>query len=180
MELKILDNCCSLNYLNLIRKVALDSDNWNLRWPNNSIDKFLKLEIISNQQAINPILSGLAMGLLCQIYDAGGQGLFIPNIHWCYIGMKDEVTKDNLHVDHIELPPNFVKIVGLINDDWKEEYGGNFFYKETSNYMKPTSFYVFDPREWHKSTKILTDKKRFAIDFTVDKIQDLLREIGWE
>ena len=43
-------------------------------------DRFLKLEhYASHGELSHPYLAGLAMGLLIQIYEAGGQDLFIPD-----------------------------------------------------------------------------------------------------
>ena len=175
---KILDNCCSPAYLDVLKNTAANSENWNLYYPLGeefSIeDKFLKLDII-NDGIRNPYLAGLAMGLLIQIYEAGGQDLFIPEIYWCGIAIKDKHRLDNIHIDHEASGPNslanasdnFVKILGIINSDWKEEWGGRFFHDGTSNYIKPTSFCIFDPTEPHAAEEIFTDKKRFVIDFTV-------------
>ena len=113
------------------------------------------------------------MGLLLQIYEAGGQGLFIPEIVWCGISIKDKHIIDTIHADY-EKKENFVKILGLINSDWKEEWGGGFFHNGTSNYIKPTSFCIFDPSEEHAAEEIFTDKKRLAIDFTVFQDQQSL------
>ena len=171
-KVKIIDNCCSLDYLNCLKHVVATSDNWNLLFPAgidfSSGHKFPKLNIIDNGVIKHPILAGLAIGLLLQIYEAGGRGLFIPEIHWCGISIKDKHRTDNIHIDH-EKEKNFVKILGIINSDWEENWGGNFFHNGTSNYVKPTSFCIFDPSEPHSATEIFTDKKRFAIDFAVDK-----------
>ena len=174
MSVKIIDNCCSLSYLNLLKDVASSSDNWRLKYPMNVPidDRFLKLEIISNPtQFFNgdlsqPYLAGLAMGLLIQIHEAGGQDLFTPDIVSCGISIKDKHRIDNIHTDG-EKNNNYVKILGVINSDWKEEWGGGFFHNGTSNYIKPTSFCIFDSSDEHAAEEIFTDKKRFAIDFTV-------------
>tara|TARA_B100000749_G_C18202199_1_gene372434 strand:+ start:97 stop:624 length:528 start_codon:yes stop_codon:yes gene_type:complete len=172
MTIKILDNCCSLEYLDYLKHVASNSETWNLRFPTDfSIEeKFLKLDIIDeqNQKVIykHPFLAGLAMGLLIQIYEAGGQGLFIPEVSWCGISIKDKHRPDNIHIDALK-DKNLVKIIGIINSDWKEEWGGGFLHNGISNYIKPTSFGIFDPGEPHAATEIFTDKKRFAIDYEV-------------
>ena len=182
MTVKILDNCCSPAYLDLLKFIASTSDNWNLQYPigidettGEEIpfeDKFLKLDIINNGIR-NPYLAGLALGLLIQIHEAGGQDLFIPEIYWCGISIKDKQTSNNIHTDYKKQEP-FVKILGIINSDWEENWGGGFFHDGTSNYIKPTSFCIFDPSEEHAAEEIFTDKKRFAIDFTVFRDQQSL------
>ena len=193
MTVKILDNCCSPAYLDFLKFVATTSDNWNLQYPLGEEisfeDKFLKLDII-NHGIRNPYLAGLAMGLLIQIHEAGGQDLFIPEIYWCGIAMKDKHRPDNIHIDHEASGPNslanssdnFIKVMGIINSDWEEEWGGGFFHNGTSNYAKPTSFYIFDQLKPHAAEEIFTDKKRLAIDFTVFRNQQSLEKVRseWE
>ena len=175
--IKIIDNCCSPAYLDILKNVASNSDNWNLRWPaNTSIDdKFLKLDIVQNLQILNPVLAGLATGLLLQIYETIDKGLFIPEIFLCGISIKDKRTSTNIHKDQED--KNLVKILGILNSDWEEEWGGRFFHDGTSNYIKPTSFCIFDPSEDHAAEEILTDKKRFAIDFTVFQDQQSFEKV---
>ena len=95
MAVKIIDNCCSSDYLNYLKSSTISSESWNLKYPKgtdsngNPIsidDKFLKLDIIDENGIRLPFLAGLAYGLLSQIYAAGVQGLFIfPKIYWCGI-----------------------------------------------------------------------------------------------
>ena len=177
MAVKIIDNCCSPAYLDTLKNIATSSDNWNLRYGGKQgstiEDKFPKLDIINNAQygMKHPLLAGLALGLLLQIHEAGGQGLFIPDpIDFCGISIKDKHKLDIKHTDN-KKQDNFVKILGIINSDWKEEWGGGFFHNGTNNYIKPTSFCIFDPSEEHAAEEIFTDKKRFAIDFTVFRDQ---------
>jgi len=115
------------------------------------------------------------MGLLIQIHANTDGDLFIPEIFWCGISMKDKHIPNNIHVDN-EKDENFVKILGIINSDWKEEWGGGFFHDGTSNYIKPTSFCIFDPSKEHSGEEIFTDKKRFVIDFTVFRDQQSLEK----
>jgi len=194
MTVKILDNCCSPAYLDFLKFEAAVSDNWNLQYPM-GIDeitgkefpfeeKFLKLDII-NHGIRNPYLAGLAVGLLIQIHEAGGQDLFIPEIYWCGISIKDKHRLDNIHIDHEAFGPNslenasdnFIKVMGVINSDWEEEWGGGFFHDGASYYAKPTSFYIFDQLKPHGAEEIFTDKKRVAIDFTVYRNQQSLDRV---
>ena len=174
--IKIIDNCCSPAYLNCLKDIAVNSDNWNLRYPLGAPieDRFPKLTVIADRMG-HPNLAGLAMGLLLQIHEAGGQDFFIPEITNCGISIKDKHRLDNIHTDE-EPGHGFVKILGIINSDWKEEWGGGFFHNGTSNYIKPTSFCIFDSSEEHAAEEIFTDKKRFAIDFTVFRDQQSLEK----
>ena len=191
---KIIDNCCSLDYLNCLKHEAAASDNWNLFFPTetdfSSGHRLPKLNIIDNGVIKHPILAGLAMGLLLQIHEVAGD-LFIPKIYWCGISIKDKHKPDIKHIDYVKdelsaffkKDENFVKILGIINSDWKEEWGGGFFHDGTSNYIKPTSFCIFDPTKAHAAEAIFTDKKRFAIDFAVFRDKQSLneaRELGYK
>ena len=166
---KILNNCCSPTYLDCLKDIAANAENWNIKYPlNTPIEKkFLKLEIVGGGGVQHPVLAGLALGLLHQIYESGGQDLFSPEMYFCGISIKDKHRPDNIHTDKLDTDRKIVKIVGLLNSDWKEEWGGGFIHNETNNYIKPTSFCVFDASEEHGSSEIFTDKKRFAIDFAV-------------
>ena len=74
MAVKIIDNCCSSEYLNCLKFTAINSENWNLKYGGNvesSIeDKFPKLNIVDDKGVRHPYLAGLALGLLFQIYEA--------------------------------------------------------------------------------------------------------------
>ena len=171
---KIIDNCCSPTYLDLIKYIAGNSENWNMYFPGGAPieEKHLKLNIIENGPK-HPFLAGLAMGLLIQIHANTDENLFIPEIFFCGISMKDKHTPNNIHVDN-EIDEGLVKIIGIINSDWEEEWGGGFFHNGTSNYIKPTSFCIFDPSKEHSGEEIFADKKRFLIDFAVFKDQQSL------
>ena len=176
MAIKIIDNCCSPAYLDFLKHVASNSETWNLCYPagHEIEDRFLKLDIIDDGIK-HPLLAGLAIGLLIQIHEAGGQGLFIPEIYFCGISIKDKHRPDNLHVDN-ERDEGLVKILGIINSDWEEEWGGGFVCNGKSTYAKPTSFWIFDPSKEHSAEEIFTDKKRFAIDFTLFRDQQSLEK----
>jgi len=174
--IKIIDNCCSPTYLDLIKYVAGHADNWNMYFPGGAPieEKHLKLNIIENGLK-HPFLAGLAMGLLIQIHANTDENLFIPEIFFCGISMKDKHTPNNIHVDN-EIDEGLVKIIGIINSDWEEELGGGFFHNGTSNYIKPTSFCIFDPSKEHSGEEIFADKKRFLIDFAVFRDQQSLEK----
>ena len=174
--IKIIDNCCSSAYLDFLKETAVNSDNWNFRTPPAAPieDRFPKLTVIADGMW-HPSLTGLAMGLLLQIHEAGGQDFFIPKITNCGISIKDKHSIGKIHTDN-EKDIGIITILGIINSDWKEEWGGGFFHNGTSNYIKPTSFCIFDPTEEHAAEEIFTDKKRFAIDFTVFRDQQSLEK----
>ena len=174
--IKIIDNCCSPTYLDLIKYIAGNSENWNMYFPGGAPieEKHLKLNIIENGPK-HPFLAGLAMELLIQIHANTDENLFIPEIFFCGISMKDKHTPNNIHVDN-EIDEGLVKIIGIINSDWEEEWGGGFFHNGTSNYIKPTSFCIFDPSKEHSGEEIFADKKRFLIDFAVFRDQQSLEK----
>lgn len=167
-----IDDCCSLAYLDCLKKFAIESEAWHLKYPEGEgipiEKKFIKLDIINNSGIKHPILAGLATGLLLQIHEKVGQHIFFPDIKICGISIKDKHTPRNLHTDE-KKEKNYLKILGLLNTDWKEEWGGGLFCNGESSYIKPTSFCIFDPSEKHSTEEIFTDKKRLAIDFTVPK-----------
>ena len=159
--IKIIDNCCSPEYLKVLMDHAINSENWNMKYPHGHDTKFFKLDVIENGQVKIPILAGLSMGLFIQIYGMGGSEFFIPEIVSCGISMKDKHTPNNLHTD-TEAEDGVIKIIGVLNNDWEERWGGGFIHGGKSNYIEPTSFCIFDPSELHSAAEILTDKKRFG------------------
>ena len=173
--LQILENCCSTDYLNMLKFAAMNSSNWNLKYPIGMAfeDKHLKLDIIENEP-IDALLAGMAMGLLIQIYESktyqgvSGRSLFYPEVSYCGISIKDRHRKDNRHIDH-EHDTGYIKIVGLLNSNWNAKDGGLFEYGDESIPMIPTNFVVFDPRVSHCASEITTNEKRLGIDFTVRK-----------
>ena len=166
--LEVIENCCSTSYLDMLKFAAMNSTNWNLKYPLGMPfeDKHLKLDIIENEP-VDVLLAGMAMGLLIQIYDKRSD-LFQPEVSYCGISMKDKNREDNRHIDH-EHDKDYIKILGLLNSDWHSKDGGLFLHGDEAIAMEPTNFVVFDPRVTHCASKILTDKKRLGIDFTVKK-----------
>ena len=171
--IQVLENCCSASYLDMMKQAATNSSNWNMKYPIGFEDKHLKLDIIENEP-MNDLLAGMAMGLLIQIYESktyegiSGQSLFSPEVSYCSISMKDRHRKDNHHIDH-ENDTDYIKILGLLNSDWNSNDGGLFLHGDEAIPMVPTSFVVFDPRISHCASEITTNKKRLGIDFTVKK-----------
>ena len=165
--LTVLIDCCSKTYLDMMYHAAMTSTHWNMKYPIGLDDKHLKLDIIENEP-LEPIMAGMAMGLLIQIYDKGGKDLFLPEVSYCSISMKDKYRVDNRHIDH-EHDTDYIKILGLLNSDWGSQDGGLFLHGDEAIPMVPTSFVVFDPRVQHCASEITTNKKRLGIDFTVKK-----------
>ena len=165
--LEAIIDCCSKTYLDMMKHTAMNSSSWCLKYPINLEPKHLKLDIILDEP-LEPILAGMAMGLLIQIYDKGGKDFFLPEVSYCSISMKDKYRTDNRHVDH-ESDKNYIKILGLLNSDWGPDDGGLFLHGDEAIPMVPTHFVIFDPRVQHCASEITTDKKRLGIDFTVKK-----------
>ena len=151
----------------MMKHAAMSSNSWNMKYPINLEPKHLKLDIIENEP-LELMLAGMAMGLLIQIYDNGGQDFFLPELSYCAISMKDRYRTDNPHIDH-ENDKDYIKILGLLNSDWGPDDGGLFMHGNEAIPMVPTYFVVFDPRVTHCASEILTDKKRLGLDFTVKK-----------
>ena len=180
MAVNIIDNCCSTTYLDCLKDIASDAEHWNLKFPAGkpAEDKFPKLNIINENGINNPSLAGLALGLLIQIYEASGRDLFILDpIAFCGISIKDKHTRGGIHTDH-KNTEGIVTILGIINSDWEETRGGGFFHDGISYYVKPTSFCIFDQSKPHMAEEILTDKKRFTIDFSVFQDQQSLEKVN--
>ena len=173
--LRVIENCCSPQYLQMMKGVAETSETWNLKHPLGFPfeDKHLKLDVIENDPVHN-LLAGMAMGLLIQIYNSKTEGgrfasdFFLPEVLHCAISVKDKHRQDKPHTDH-ENNLEYVKILGLLNSNWQPKDGGEFIHGEESIVMKPTSFVVFDPRIEHCASPIKTHEKRFEIDFTVKR-----------
>ena len=151
----------------MMKHAAESSSSWNMKYPINLEPKHLKLDIIENEP-LEPILAGMAMGLLIQIYDKGGKDFFLPEVSYCAISMKDRHRTDNRHIDH-EHDTDYIKILGLLNSDWGPDDGGLFLHGDEAIPMVATHFVIFDPRVQHCASEITTDKKRLGLDFTVKK-----------
>ena len=54
--------------------------------------------------------------------------------------------------------------------DWDvETKGGGFMHGGVVHKLRPTDFCIFDPRVPHAADEIISDDKRFALDFSVKK-----------
>ena len=170
MAVRIVENCCSPLFLDFVRHQVEQSDRWNFKYPmNTSFDeKHAKLEIIGGQGAPDQRLAGIAMSLMIQIYEMASD-IITPNIMFCGASIKDKYRKDNLHTDHNDDPrhKNFIKVLGILNSDWQDSWGGGFEHGGEVYPVRPTDFIIFDSKIEHRAADILVDKKRIAIDFTM-------------
>ena len=144
------------------------SHKWNFNYPEGKPfeERFAKINLVPDNQDTS--LAGMAMGLLLQIYDAGGYKYFQPEVKFCGISVKGQGSDDR-HTDTWDT--DTVKILGLLNSDWNSEtMGGGFLYTNYTVKLKPTSFVIFDSNKIHCAQDILSDKKRFAIDYAVKKV----------
>ena len=102
--IKIIKNSCSETYLNMFRTFIPNDET---TWDNEQVAEedyakinLSKLNLIENSNYKNPLLAGIAIGLLTQIYEAGGKDYFIPEVHFCGISLKDKNTPINYHTDN--------------------------------------------------------------------------------
>ena len=136
-----------------------------MKYPQNHPDKHLKMDIIDGD-ARQPLLAGMAMGLLIMIYKKCN--LFRPEITYAGISIKDKNRLDNHHTDHVN-DLGHIKIFGLLNSDWGSMDGGLFLHGDEAIPMVPGTFVVFDPRITHSASEIHGNKSRIGLDFTVPK-----------
>ena len=116
-----LNNCCSKSYLDSMILLSQRSHSWNFRYPEGKPfeERFAKINLVPDNQDTS--LAGMAMGLLLQIYDAGGYKYFQPEVKFCGISVKGK-GKDDPHTDTWDT--DTVKILGLLNSDWNSETMG--------------------------------------------------------
>ena len=119
--LEVITDCCSKTYLDMMKHAAMSSNSWNMKYPINLEPKHLKLDIIENEP-LELMLAGMAMGLLIQIYDKGGKDFFLPELSYCAISMKDKYRTDNPHIDHEndkleEIVINIAKLEKEMNEE---------------------------------------------------------------
>ena len=73
-----------------------------------------KLNVVTHGKYDSPLLAGVAIGLLSQIYDAGGKDYIVPAMHFCAISVKDKTTPTNFHTDNWS--EDKLKVLGLKRD----------------------------------------------------------------
>ena len=157
-----------------IRHHFQESEHWSWKYPLNThfSKRHPKLTIIDGAPQPPEVerLAGLSMALFTLLYEQGLNTLVYPKILWCGASIKDKHRKDNIHTDHDDdIPKDWkvLKVLGCLNSDWKEEWGGGFTWNGNGYYAPPGSFYVFDPLIPHAASDIFCDEKRIAIDYTL-------------
>ena len=170
----IVNNCCTPLFLDFIKHQVTKSTKWNFNYPMGKPfeDKHAKIDVIQGTTIHDDFLAGVSMSLLMMIHEKAKQSnVDVPlDLLFCGISMKDKHREDNTHTDHMDdVPKNMkvLKVLGVLNSDWKQEWGGGFTWNGKTYYAKPGSFYFFDPRVPHRADDILCDEKRIAIDYTV-------------
>jgi len=169
----ILKNVCSKTYLDMfihfIPNVELWEDEEQIAEEDYDKINLTKLNLIEHSNYKNPLLAGIAIGLMSQIYDAGGKDYFTPEMHFCGLSVKNKSTKVNLHTDNWD--ESKLKVLGLLNSDWDNKIdGGGFICNNISYPLQPTNFLIFDSRQTHSNDTVFSNKDRYAIDFTVTKL----------
>ena len=162
--LEIIESGIPKTYLDMMKYTALNSEAWHMKYPQNHPDKHLKMDIIDGD-ARQPLLAGMAMGLLILLYNKRSD-LFSPEITYAGISIKDKNRLDNPHTDHVK-DLGHIKIFGLLNSDWGSMEGGLFLYGDEAIPMVPGTFVVFNPRVTHSASEIHGNKQRIGLDFTV-------------
>tara|TARA_R110000822_G_scaffold91624_1_gene211154 strand:- start:797 stop:1312 length:516 start_codon:yes stop_codon:yes gene_type:complete len=170
----ILKEAASKELLNLIYRTALQSQNWNFLYPIGVEEKHAKLTIYSileHENIKDKFLLGLCISLLLEIYKNGGKNYFTNNFP-SYVGVsiKDMLRSDNTHTDQNDHYKKNTKILGILNPEWKHEWGGGFIHGEKLYRMEPGDFVVFDSLVPHRAEDIKVNKKRVALDFSLDGI----------
>ena len=171
-KLTIVKDAVPLHLLQDLKQWSLDAECWNMQYPiNHSPDKrFIKINLINDvpPTADKAIGAGYAMSILSMIQQKCN--LFKLPVFFCGIGVRDKYTENNMHTDHRhDLPEdmNVLKVLGLLEPDWKEDWGGGFHWDGKDYYAPPGSFMLFNPRIPHKAGDIYCEKKRWAIDYSL-------------
>ena len=178
-RIKLLKTNIGPMFLEFLRYQFQQSEFWSFKYPLNShfSKRHPKLTIIDGTPQSAPVerLAGLSMALFTLLYEQGLSKFVYPDILWAGASIKDKHRKDNTHTDHTDdIPKDWkvLKVLGCLNSDWKEEWGGGFTWNDNKYYAPPGSFYVFDPLIPHAASDIFCDEKRIAIDFTLRALPD--------
>ncbi len=163
----ILKNVCSKTYLDMFMHMIPSVELWE-NTEENDVNyqkiNLTKLNVVTQGHFDNPLLAGVAIGLLSQIYDAGGKDYIVPAMHFCAISVKDKTTPTNFHTD--QWGEGRLKVLGLLNSDWDSKTDGGGFICDGVKYaLEPTDFLIFDSNQTHSNDLIISDKERCAIDF---------------
>tara|TARA_B100001057_G_scaffold485472_1_gene565226 strand:+ start:664 stop:1200 length:537 start_codon:yes stop_codon:yes gene_type:complete len=176
MKTKVLKNVCSPTYLATMKTMAEDSPYWDFRWPKNTPnieDRFPKLRLINhNPVPENGVLAGMAISLFALMDEKEGNNILADyDIVSCQISMKDKHRQDNFHTDYEG--EDIIKVLGILDAYWDvNTMGGDFSHDNKLYPMNPGTFVVFDPRILHACKEITTDRKRFAIDYALRRIDN--------
>ena len=158
------ENAVSQRMTEFLFYEATTSNRWSFTYPlNTPIDEsFPKLDVIMDDGIREPYLAGIALSLLLNIYERIGEDYFFPEVHYCGISIKDKHRLDNIHTDDCDL-----KVLTLLNQEWKPEWGGEFIFDGEAYPLTPGDVIVFNPRIPHGAAPINIDKKRIALDMGV-------------
>jgi hypothetical protein len=82
--LQVIENCCSTSYLDMLKFAAMNSANWNLKYPIGMPfeDKHLKLDVIENEP-VDEMLAGMAMGFLFRFMNQ--KHMMVLQVKICFI-----------------------------------------------------------------------------------------------
>jgi hypothetical protein len=165
-------NCITPSLLQHLYIDLQNVEGWHFKYGGNTFkDKHAKLEI-STIPSLSSI-HGIIFTILCSIYDRGGYNYFPLIMNCCGASIKDKHRKDNPHIDHIDddlKDTKILKILGILNPNWKPEWGGGFIWGNQLYPLSPGDFLIFDPRVVHYAEDIYCDEKRIAIDITVPSL----------
>jgi len=161
--------------LDYIKHKAQKSEGWHSLFGGGSPEKkFSKLEIDPHdpKDFDSAYIAGLAYSLLLQIYTHGGYKYFDPYMYYCGISIKNKHKIGFPHTDHTLEGDSLkdypvLKILGILDIDWKPEWGGGFVWNQKPYSMSPNEFLIFDPKILHSGDRINNNKNRVTIDFTV-------------
>ena len=169
---QIFHNVCHVSQLQYLKNVALDRETWHFKYPLNTdlSDKHAKMDVIDHAGVKDDFIAGFACFLALGLWESVDRKLFDPfTPFYCGISIKDRHRKDNIHIDYPD-SDDVIKVVGLLNEEWYDEWGGGFIHDDILYNLKPGDFVIFDPTIPHGADDILTDTKRVAIDIAFKKI----------
>ena len=94
---------------------------------------------------------------MIQIYDFKASDIITPNVMFCGVSIKDKHREDNLHQDHVNDPESIllIKVLGILNTDWQDSWGGGFEHGGEVYPVRPTDFAIFDSKVHHQITIFL-------------------------
>ena len=128
--IKIIRNVCHQSVLDFIFETAAKREAWHWKFPMGAAfdKKHAKLDIVEDGKIKDDFLAGLASSVLLQVWEANNRELFIPEIFYAGVAIKDRHRKDNVHVDDASRNDT-IKVMGILNNDWDPEtMGGGFMH----------------------------------------------------